>query len=419
MAISSVAEKKARYREMLVNWVIGIGILYLLHYFMVIILNVNEALVDAIGAGIGNAVSNTEISLTKALFEKATKINIIKSTTACICLLMLTGITFGFLINYIKRMLTISLLTFIAPLVCITYAADKVGDKRSQILNAWIREYAYNVLIQPFHCIIYIVFVQNTVSILENSTSDFISIILAIMCMSFMFIAEGIVKGIFGIKVNSSAASSVAIAAATTAKVAALQGKVKQAKERTKQNVKAQKEMKTLMPKTENKLSQNTSFGEKAKNVTSKAGNAIGKGGNVAKKLYLNPKFTGIQTAMIAGALGLATGNTQTAVASAISGKNAGESLGANISERDKQKQVERNERAFEKGYDEYQIANPNENMTELTDKILSGETVSEVQKGYEAYVLGMKSTYTLAGMSEKDAIQAVKDKVAEFQMYE
>ena len=419
MAISSVAEKRARYGKMLVNWVVGIAILFLLHYFMVVILNVNEALVKAIEEAVGGATGSGETSLTRLLFDKAVKINIIRSTTAAICLLMLTGITFGFLINYIKRMLTIALLTFIAPLVCITYAADKVGDGRSQILNAWIKEYTYNVIIQPFHCIIYIVFVQNAVSILYEANSDFIAIILAIMCMSFLFIAETIVKGIFNIKVKNSAVTSVTAAAAVAAKMAAIQGNLKHARETRKQNVNSQKEMKNLMPKTENKLPANATVADKAKNVASKAGNAVGKAGNIAKKVYLNPKFTGIQTAMIAGALGLATGSSENALNSARTGKAAGESLGARISQKDKQKQVERNERTFEKGYDEYQIANPDENMTELTDKILSGGSVSQSQKAYQAYVMGMKSTYTLSGMSEADAIQAVKDKVAEFQMYE
>ena len=46
-----------------------------------------------------------------------------------ICLVILTIM---FLIMYIKRMLTISFLIIIAPLITITYSIDKLGDNKSQ-----------------------------------------------------------------------------------------------------------------------------------------------------------------------------------------------------------------------------------------------------------------------------------------------
>ena len=55
---------------------------------------------------------------------------------------------------YIKRMLTVGFLIVIAPLITITYSIDKMGDGKSQALNAWLKEFIYNVLIQTFHCII-------------------------------------------------------------------------------------------------------------------------------------------------------------------------------------------------------------------------------------------------------------------------
>ena len=37
MAISSVAEEKAKYKKMLVDWVVSLGLLFVLHYIMVFV----------------------------------------------------------------------------------------------------------------------------------------------------------------------------------------------------------------------------------------------------------------------------------------------------------------------------------------------------------------------------------------------
>jgi len=104
-------------------------------------------------------------------------------------------------------------LIIIAPLITITYAIDKIGDGKSQALDAWVKEFLGNVLIQPFHCIIYLVFVSVSMGLLTEQ--NLASSVLAIMCMIFIMQAEDIVKKIFNIqsddsgKLGSSAALAV------------------------------------------------------------------------------------------------------------------------------------------------------------------------------------------------------------------
>lgn len=422
MAISSIAEKKAGYKEMLKNWFMGMVILFLLHYFMVFILNINDQLVKIIESTMTGSSSHTELVL--QLLENSLKINIIKSTAAAICFIMLQGLTFGYLIMYVKRMLTISLLTCTAPLITATYAMDKVGDKKSQVLNTWIKEYAYNVLMQPFHCIIYVVFVQNAIDILAEAPTSFAAAIIAIMSMSFMIISEGIVKAIFGLQANTmgSAASSIA-AFAGGATVAAnisqsLNGKIKNAKQRIEGNIKTTNEMAKKMPKTANKVdNKNTTIGEKARNLGGKAVQGAGKVAGVAKKLYLNPRITGIQAAMISGALGLATGDESAALHSGLAGQKAGETLGAHMSEMDKRRQVSRNEAMFERDFDEYQIANPGTDMKAAAAQILAGGKVPKGMEHFAASTLGLRETYKAEG--KEDPIQAVLDNIDNLKKYE
>ena len=44
MAISSVAEEKARYKKMLGDWVVSLVLLFVLHYIMIFIININDSL---------------------------------------------------------------------------------------------------------------------------------------------------------------------------------------------------------------------------------------------------------------------------------------------------------------------------------------------------------------------------------------
>ena len=137
---------------------------------------------------------------------------------------------FLFLIMYIKRMITIAFLVLISPIITITYSIDKVGDGQAQAFSAWMKEFFHNVLIQPFHCLIYLVFVSTAMklAIQENSLA---AGTLAVFCMIFMLQAENIVKGIFGIT-SKSTGSGLATAAVLTGafkRLAPAAGKAKNA----------------------------------------------------------------------------------------------------------------------------------------------------------------------------------------------
>lgn len=77
---------------------------------------------------------------------------------------------------------------------------------RSQALNTWLKEFIYNILIQPFHCIIYLVFSNILATLLESNGSDtnpFVGIslgggVIAIIIMLFIKQSEGIIRVIFG-----------------------------------------------------------------------------------------------------------------------------------------------------------------------------------------------------------------------------
>ena len=86
----------------------------------------------------------------------------------------------------------LAFLTMIAPLVAMTYPIDKMNDGNAQAFNMWLKEYVYNLLIQPFHLILY--------TMLVGSAIDFATenILYAVVAMGFLFQAEKLLRKFFG-----------------------------------------------------------------------------------------------------------------------------------------------------------------------------------------------------------------------------
>ena len=209
MAIATVAEEQAKYKNMLYDWLKGLGLLFAMHFIMLFIIYINDALVRAIGGSLtgNNAIAGNKDSL-KGVYDdyligSLATISFTVGTTKALIYAGLSLLTLTYLITYIKRMITIAFLIIISPLVTVTYSLDKMGDNKSQALNEWFKEFTYNILIQPFHCIIYRSLVVVAINILNRSDpidggdASIASGIIAIMLIAFMSTAEKMVKHIF------------------------------------------------------------------------------------------------------------------------------------------------------------------------------------------------------------------------------
>lgn len=224
MALTSIATEKAMYKKMLVDWVTSLALLFLLHYIMLFIFTCNNVLVDAMAqiAGSTNIMDQIMIDLELLCFDW----DVVTRVIATAIFGMMVFQTLSFLIAYIKRMLTIGFLIIIAPLITITYSIDKIGDGKSQALNTWLKEFAYNILIQPFQCILYMVFAKLSFDLMldaankypfQNLTKDNVGpAIFALLCLWFVKEGEKIVKKIFGFG-KASTAGDLAVGAAMTA----------------------------------------------------------------------------------------------------------------------------------------------------------------------------------------------------------
>lgn len=215
MALASVADDKAKYKKMLFDWVVGLALIFVMHYIAIFTVYCNDAIVHAIESAYSSSTDGAE-EMISAICEKAL---IGVGMIADFAMIVYIGIVFQtlfYLLAYINRTLKVGFLLVISPLITVTYSIDKMGDGKAQALEAWLKEYIYTILIQPFHCIIYYSFIGTAFSLVvppsggDYSYNTLAAGVLAILCIKFINDAEKIVRKIFGFQDDNSKTSMAA-----------------------------------------------------------------------------------------------------------------------------------------------------------------------------------------------------------------
>lgn len=198
--ISSTAADKAKYKQMFTDWLIALCLLFFLHYIMSFTLTITESICQAIGDDGANTVTVLDVAKGETFTTNLLGLARFKTqyadmgakVTYLIFYLALVIYTVMFTWTYLKRLLMMAFLTLIAPLVALTYPIDKISDGQAQAFNTWLKEYIFNALLQPFHLIIYTVFVGSAIELAQTN------IIYGIAAMGFILPAEKILRNIFG-----------------------------------------------------------------------------------------------------------------------------------------------------------------------------------------------------------------------------
>lgn len=214
MAITTIASDKAMYTKMLTDWACSLALIFLLQYIMIFVFNVNDALVKAMYAVSETPGTNGGLSVSEAfdkIFVRSFKFGTDGIGASAVYFILVIQ-TIGLLISYINRMLKIAFLMIISPLITLTYSIDKMGDGKAQALGTWLKEFIYTVLMQPFHCIIYLVMVSTSLNLLveADDSNNLGFAVLAILCVRFVQDAEKIVRKIFHFEDDNSGTSVAA-----------------------------------------------------------------------------------------------------------------------------------------------------------------------------------------------------------------
>ena len=215
----SVPSQKAEYKAKLIDWLVGFIIVFSIHYFMVLIINLNNQIVKVLDpvisasttvdtpqveTGTNSNVTTTndgQTSLYEAIRIQAYDIKATTGLTAAIMYMALVFFLIRFIIFYAKRMFILAVLTVISPIMGLLYSINKKKYK----IGDWGKEYIYNVLIQFVHVVIYTAIVGLAFDV--SKTSTFRGGMIALMTLAFLMGAENLVKKVFGFNKASSTGS--------------------------------------------------------------------------------------------------------------------------------------------------------------------------------------------------------------------
>ncbi len=206
LAISTVASQKALYKRMLVDWFTGFIMIFAMHYFMKVILYLNETLLGIIRnveeARIAARTTEGEVGETiyETIRTRAYSLKFTVGTSGAIMYIYLVYYTIKYLIIYIRRYVNVIILTITAPIIAMLNTFKKIKSGRSDNLTKWFEEYMVNVFIQSVHALVYVICVGFA---LEASEENFMFFIIALVALHFMPKADKLFRKIFKLSGNS------------------------------------------------------------------------------------------------------------------------------------------------------------------------------------------------------------------------
>ncbi len=199
MALTTIAEKKAEYKEMLFNLVKAIAKIFMLAAIMALIIMISQYVTSIFadhGPNPDDPISGKNLyvtMVTRALGSFSFKAKI----PAAILFFGLTLTFFKFCFRYTKRLLNTYLLIIIAPILVAKDAYEGASGKQGKTFSAWLQEFTLNVALQPAHALIYTSLVYVA---LKNGTNDILSFFVAVLIMNFMVSADKIFFKIFNMR---------------------------------------------------------------------------------------------------------------------------------------------------------------------------------------------------------------------------
>lgn len=231
IVIGSTAGEKAKYKERLIDWLVAMCLVMTMHYVMVFAVNVVEEITVLV-----RNTKNTNVAyirLSQEQWNNVQKLNL-QESEACefvddagaesgqalvwqtdlvgmfriqaqlenegsakwvgysLCFVVLVLFTLFFALTYLKRVVYMAFLTMIAPLVAMTYPIDKMTDGQAQAFNSWLKEYIFNLMIQPLHLLLYTILVVSAFDLASKNA------IYALVAVGFIIPAEKLMRKFFG-----------------------------------------------------------------------------------------------------------------------------------------------------------------------------------------------------------------------------
>lgn len=195
-------------KELLMNLVKSMVIMLLLPYVLAAAMYLADLFISILGnirlTLIRNGTMNFENKIYTNALSPASSVGRygIKYVLTIISYYWLVLIQIRFLFVYINRFYTLGFLVLISPIIATTYALDKMGDNKSQILEAYFNEFISLLLLGVIYAMMYIIFMILLSSIVNLQP------ITGLVILALYGRIEKSVKAIFGIRDLTTVRSS-------------------------------------------------------------------------------------------------------------------------------------------------------------------------------------------------------------------
>jgi len=198
-------------KEKLTGWVVGVVLLFagptLMHYAVrlnnAVITMVSQKRTD-LGLVSGNQ-DMLDVVRDEAISQGAIMLSIIY--------LIMIGQLLVLIMVYYKRAFMFAFLVTIYPIVVTYYIWEKTHKGGARSLENWTKEFSVVLLTQLVHAICYSVLIEGMYEALVGNGGG--NYALYILCVTFLFKAEGIVKQIFNVRSPSNTIGDLAASGAT------------------------------------------------------------------------------------------------------------------------------------------------------------------------------------------------------------
>jgi len=197
IAISVIPQEEAKYKKGLADWGVSLAILIFMHFIIIAILTMNNMLLDLIANSMGEGDNGFTMFSFAEVATSAKSLNVIESLTNIVVYIVIIYTTIRFLIMYFHRLFKVMMLTIFSPLMVISYAIERMKGSSGHTLMKWVKVYAFNVLIQSVHALIFSIFLIEGIEIMR--THAVAGALLLILLLSFVYSLEGIFKNVFNI----------------------------------------------------------------------------------------------------------------------------------------------------------------------------------------------------------------------------
>lgn len=197
MAISTLADDKAKYKKMLISWLQSFILIFFLHYIILLAMVIQKVCMDVFKPYL-ETLTSPETSILGSSLEMIIVGKGWNIVWAAILYWMVTYYQIKFFFLYAKRMISTAFLIIIAPLITVTYSIDKVKDNEAQAFKSWLQEFMVNIFVQPVHIIVYLVFIVSASEIAPKLP------LFTIIFFGALSRGEKVIKGVFGMRGRKS-----------------------------------------------------------------------------------------------------------------------------------------------------------------------------------------------------------------------